>query len=193
MARRAAKGQYLAFINNDARPDPGWLRAAVAVLERDASVVCVASKVLDWEGDTVDFVDAAVAFYGHGFKTGVGEPDHGEDHERDVLFAHGAAMVVDAEVFRDVGGFDDRYFMFFEDLDLGWRLWLLGYRVRYVPDSLVFHRHHASMSGIGAWRRALPARAQRALHDLQELRRPQPAEDPAGVARAGGPPWDRPR
>ena len=42
--------------------------------------------------------------------------------------------------------------MFFEDVDLGWRLWLLGYRVRYVPDSLVFHRHHRSMTSYGAWR-----------------------------------------
>ena len=47
-----------------------------------------------------------------------------------------------------VGGFDERYFMFFEDVDLGWRLWLLGYRVRYVPASLVYHRHHASMAAI---------------------------------------------
>ena len=148
----AAKGRYLAFINNDARPDPGWVAAAVSVLERDASVVCVASKVLDWEGDTVDFVDAAAAFYGHGFKTGVGNADDSQDSERDVLFAHGAAMVIDAEVFRDAGAFDDRYFMFFEDVDLGWRLWLLGYRVRYVPDSLAYHRRHASMSDVGSWR-----------------------------------------
>jgi GT2 family glycosyltransferase/glycosyltransferase involved in cell wall biosynthesis len=148
----AAKGQYLAFINNDARPDPGWIAAAVAVLERDASVVCVASKVLDWEGDTLDFADAAASFYGHGFKTRVGDADDGEDAERDVLFAHGAAMVIDAEVFRDAGRFDDRYFMFFEDVDLGWRLWLLGYRVRYVPASIVFHRQHASMSEVGLWR-----------------------------------------
>ena len=147
-----AGGRYLAFINNDARPDPGWLAAAVTVLDREPSVACVASKVLDWDGETVDFNDAAMAFYGHGFKTGVGTPDIGDDHDHDVLFAHGAAMVVDAEVFRDAGAFDDGYFMFFEDVDLGWRLWLLGYRVRYVPESLVFHRQHASMSGIGSWR-----------------------------------------
>ena len=42
--------------------------------------------------------------------------------------------------------------MFFEDVDLGWRLWLLGYEVRYVPASLVFHRHHASMAEVGSWR-----------------------------------------
>ncbi len=69
-----------------------------------------------------------------------------------MLFASGAAMVIDAAVFREVGGFDERYFMFFEDVDLGWRLWLLGYEVRYVPASLVYHRHHVSMGDVGAWR-----------------------------------------
>ena len=83
--------------------------------------------MLDWEGETVDFVDAALSFYGHGFKLHVGRRDTSIPTTRaDVLFASGAAMVVRADVFERVGGFDERYFMFFEDVDLGWRLWLLG-------------------------------------------------------------------
>jgi glycosyltransferase involved in cell wall biosynthesis len=147
---QAATGQYLAFLNNDARPDPDWLAAATAVLDRDGSVACVASKVLDWDGELVDFVDAGLGFYGHGFKLHAGEPDSpAYDREADVLFASGAAMVARAATFREVGGFDERYFLFFEDVDLGWRLWLLGFRVRYVPASLTFHRHHRSMSALG--------------------------------------------
>ena len=145
-----ATGQYLAFLNNDARPDPEWVAAATAVLDRDGSVACVASKVLDWDGELVDFVDAGLGFYGHGFKVHAGEPDSpAYDREADVLFASGAAMVARASTFREVGGFDERYFLFFEDVDLGWRLWLLGHRVRYVPASLTFHRHHRSMGALG--------------------------------------------
>jgi GT2 family glycosyltransferase/glycosyltransferase involved in cell wall biosynthesis len=147
---QAATGRYLAFLNNDARPDPEWLSAATAVLDRDGSVACVASKVLDWDGELVDFVDAGLGFYGHGFKLHAGEPDSpAYDREADVLFASGAAMVARASTFREVGGFDERYFLFFEDVDLGWRLWLLGYRVRYVPASLTFHRHHRSVGVLG--------------------------------------------
>ncbi|HUQ40260.1 MAG TPA: glycosyltransferase [Acidimicrobiales bacterium] len=149
----AATGQYLAFVNNDARPDPGFIREAVAVLDRDLSIGCVASKVLDWEGNTIDFVDAALSFYGHAFKLHVGDADSSlHDAEADVLFASGAGLVMRTDVFRSVGGFDERYFLFFEDVDLGWRLWLLGHRVRYVPSSLVFHRHHATMKRFGQWR-----------------------------------------
>jgi GT2 family glycosyltransferase len=149
----AAKGRYVAFLNNDARADRAWLRAAVPVLQTDPTVACVASKVLDWDGELIDFVDAAMSFYGHGFKTHAGDRDTGAfDEDVDVLFASGAAMVLDAEVFAATGGFDAAYFMFFEDVDLGWRLWLLGYRVRYVAASVAYHRHHASMDRLGAWR-----------------------------------------
>jgi GT2 family glycosyltransferase/glycosyltransferase involved in cell wall biosynthesis len=144
---------HIAFINNDARPAPGFLRAAVAALSADHAIGAVAAKVLDWEGKRVDFVDSALSWYGQGFKLHVGAEDDGSfDEERDVLFGTGSALVVRRSAFEAVGGFDERYFMFFEDVDLGWRLWLAGHRVRYVPTALVFHRHHASMSKLGAWR-----------------------------------------
>jgi GT2 family glycosyltransferase len=146
-------GEYVGFLNNDARPDPGWVRAAVEVLRRDGSVGAVASKVLDWEGRTVDYVDGSLTWYGMGYKREVERPDTGEwDVPKDVLFGTGAAMFVRTALFREVGGFDDRFFMFYEDVDLGWRLNLLGHRVRYVPTSVAFHRHHVTMKKFGEWR-----------------------------------------
>ncbi len=148
-----AQGEFLAFINNDARPGAGWISAAVDVLGRQADVAAVASKVLDWDGERIDYVDASLTWYGMGYKRECEQPDTGEwDKARDVLFATGAAMFVRADVYRAVDGFDDRYFMFYEDVDLGWRLNLLGWRVRYVPTSVAYHRHHASMTGYGPWR-----------------------------------------
>ena len=148
-----ATGQYLALLNNDARPHADWIRAAVTAFEHQPSVAAVASKVLDWEGRTIDFVDASMTWFGMGYKREVGRPDPGgHDEPRDVLFATGSAMFVRSDVWRAVGGFDDRYFMFYEDVDLGWRLNVLGHRVRYVPSSVAYHRHHASMRSYGSWR-----------------------------------------
>lgn len=148
-----ASGEYLAFLNNDARPDPAWLSAAIAALEVDPTVGCIASKVLDWDGKVVDYVDAGLKWYGMGYKPWVTRPDNAAwGQPKDVLFATGAAMVVRAELFRNVGGFDERFFMFYEDVDFGWRLNLLGHRVRYVPGSIAFHRHHATMDKFGSWR-----------------------------------------
>jgi GT2 family glycosyltransferase/glycosyltransferase involved in cell wall biosynthesis len=148
-----ASGEYLAFLNNDARPGAEWITAAAEVLDAQADVACVASKVLDWDGEKIDFVDGSLTWYGMGYKRECEQPDTGEwDKPKDVLFATGAAMFVRAGVYRAVDGFDDRYFMFYEDVDLGWRLNLLGWRVRYVPTSVAFHRHHASMKTYGPWR-----------------------------------------
>jgi len=148
-----ASGQYIAFLNNDARPHPMWVRAAVETLRSDASIGAVASKVLDWDGALVDYVDASLSWFGMGYKREVGRPDGPEfDVPKDVLFATGAAMVMPSAVFRDAGGFDDRFFMFYEDVDLGWRLNVLGYRVRYEPRSIAYHRHHASMKRYGQYR-----------------------------------------
>ncbi|GAA4620101.1 glycosyltransferase [Saccharopolyspora hordei] len=149
LAARAATGQVLAFLNNDARPDREWVRAAVEVLRTEPTVGAVASKVLDWEGRHVDFVDGGLTWFGMGYKRHAGEVDDGShDAPRDVLFGTGSALFVRAELFAALGGFDERFFMFYEDVDLGWRLNLRGWRVRYEPRSLTFHRHHASMAGI---------------------------------------------
>lgn len=148
-----ATGEYVAFLNNDARPHPNWLRAAVETMERDSTIACVASKVLDWEGECVDYVDGALTWYGMGYKREVTRPDTGEwDEPKDVLFATGAAMVTRTDVYREVGGLDERFFMFYEDVDFGWRLNLLGHRVRYVPTSVAYHRHHATMKKFGEYR-----------------------------------------
>ena len=149
---RHATGEYLAFVNNDARPEPGFLAAAVEAFA-DPAVGAVAAKVVDWSGERVDYVGSALSWYGQGFKIEVGAVDDGRfDEVRDVLFGTGSALLVRRSAFEQVGGFDERYFMFFEDVDLGWRLWLAGHRVRYVPQALVRHKHHASMSKLGAWR-----------------------------------------
>lgn len=148
-----ATGKYVAFINNDARPGNRWIDAAVDAMEADPTIVAVASKVLDWDGEKIDFVDGSLAWFGMGYKREAERPDDGSyETARDVLFGTGAAFLISAEVFREVGGFDERFFMFYEDVDLGWRLNLLGKRIRYVPESIAYHKHHVTMRKFGNYR-----------------------------------------
>jgi glycosyltransferase involved in cell wall biosynthesis len=110
--------------------------------------------VLDWDGERIDYVDAAVSWFGMAYKPLTGHPFVAGEHDtaKDVLFATGSAMFVRASDWQAVGGFDEKFFMFFEDVDLGWRLTLAGRTVRYVPESVAYHRHHASMKKLGAYR-----------------------------------------
>lgn len=150
---RAAKGRYVALINNDARADKLWIKEGVAAFRRGMDIGMVASKILTLDGQNIDFGGGALSFYGHGFKVGVGEPDRGQyDAPKETLFGSGCALFMPRDLFLEVGGFDEDYFAFFEDVDLGWRLWLLGYRVWYEPKSVAYHRHHGTADRFGVER-----------------------------------------
>jgi GT2 family glycosyltransferase len=152
-----SRGRYLALLNNDMRPEPRWL-AQVVERFRSAppSVACIASRIENWDGSRVDFAGGGVSFNGIGQQDGYGVPV-GSEHDRDpptrLLFACGGAMLIDRRIFLDVGGFDDRFFAFFEDVDLGWRLWVLGYEVWSCPGAVVYHRGGATGGAIPAYRK----------------------------------------
>jgi GT2 family glycosyltransferase/glycosyltransferase involved in cell wall biosynthesis len=153
LGARKARGEFVAFLNNDSKPDTKWIEEGIRPFRTSQRIAAVASKVLDWDGKAIDFVGGELTWYGMGFKSHVTEIDTGAyDNPRDVLFGTGSALFVRADVFADVGGFDERLFMFYDDVDLGWRLNLLGYRVRYAPESVVYHKHHGSMRSFGAYR-----------------------------------------
>lgn len=145
-----AKGEYIALLNNDTKADPEWLTQLLAPILSQNNVVCSASKILTWDGKKVDFIGGSLSFYGHGFKSEVGSPDAERfNDEKPILFPCGGAMLVEKKVFLDAGGFDEDYFAFFEDVDFGWRLWILGYQVVLAPKSIVYHRHHGTTGKFG--------------------------------------------
>lgn len=148
-----SRGDYLAFLNNDARPDKNWVSAAIDRFEQSGKIGAVASKVLDWDGGLVDFIDAALTWFGMGYKPFASTPiPLSEDHAHEVLFGTGAAMFVRRAIYKELGGFDERFFMFYEDVDFGWRLNLAGYSFFYEPKSVAYHRHHASMKKLGKFK-----------------------------------------
>jgi GT2 family glycosyltransferase len=150
-----ATGDYVAFLNNDTRVEPNWLSEMVStVLEgRETGLVCTASLMLDWTGEKIDFKASGVNFHGFGFQPSYGKPYKPDEiAPRDILFACGGSMLVDRKIFLEIGGFDPDYFAFFEDVDLGWRLWLLGYRVTLTPTAITYHRHHGTAGSMSAHR-----------------------------------------
>ncbi|MDA3026611.1 MAG: glycosyltransferase [Actinomycetota bacterium] len=149
---KKSTGEVIGLLNNDAKCDVNWINTAVDTFLNDKDVASVASKVLTWDGSAVDFVDGSLTWYGMGYKREALKPtDEVIDFKREVLFGTGSAMFFKKNIFEQVGGFDDRFFMFYEDVDLGWRLNLLGYKIIYEPKSIAYHKHHASIDKFGKY------------------------------------------
>ena len=145
----------LAFLNNDTRADPEWLEELVRVLTSAPDVASAAGKILSWDRKHTDFVVSGATLTGFGLQIGWGEPARDDEEERDILSPCGGSMIIWRDRFNQVGRFDDDYFLFYEDLDLGWRLWLAGYRVRSAPKSIVVHRMHGDVRRIPDQRKAV--------------------------------------
>ena len=145
-----AQSKYIVFLNTDMRVDPHFLSALVSAVRSDPDIVCAGAKILNWDGSLIDFGGSAADFSGHAYQLGWGESpkEHQFDQIQPILFPCAGAMIIDRQVFLDIGGFDENYFLFYEDLDLGWRLWLLGYKVVFAPEAIVYHRFHGSVSSV---------------------------------------------
>jgi len=155
-----ASGDALWLLNNDARPRAGCLAALVdAYRAADDDVAAVAGRLVDWEGARLDFGSGILIFDGHALAVDQGRPLAGARSPaagQELLFGCGANLLVRRDSFLAAGGFDERYFAYFEDVDLGWRLWAGGERVVAAPEAIAFHRQGASSSRLGnRWRGAL--------------------------------------
>ena len=145
LAAKEATGDWIGFLNNDMWAPRDWLRKLVGPIEGRPGIASVASRIANWDGSRIDFVGGSGAnFQGYGFQRDVGATSSEWDREGRVLFACGGAMLVRRELFLEIGGFDPEYFIYYEDVDLGWRLNLLGHDVWYTPAASVNHRHHGT-------------------------------------------------
>jgi GT2 family glycosyltransferase len=150
LGARAAQGEYVAFLNNDTRVHPAWLKELATAVEADAEVVCAGSKLLSWEGDRLDFAGGSLNFRGSGFQPGHGSSRVDPFSEtRPVLSACGGSMLIERQIFLDCGGFDEDFFAYLEDVDLGWRLQLhTGAKVAYTSRSIIRHKHRATLTSM---------------------------------------------
>jgi GT2 family glycosyltransferase len=154
----SAAGDVLVLLNDDAAADEGFIDAHLQTLADHHDVAATGGRLTSWDGLRHDFVRGCVTFDAHAFQLGqghaVGEieiPSTGEE----LPFACGGNMAVRRSIWREIGGFDPDLFAYFEDVDLGWRLWALGRRIVAAPGASARHRGGATSSGLGDFRRGV--------------------------------------
>jgi GT2 family glycosyltransferase len=143
---KGATATYLAFLNNDTEPDPGWLAALVDAAERDRAVGLVSSHIVFM--NPAGIVDSAGDGYlrcGGAFKRAHGQPVTARQGVEEVFGACGAGFLIHRSLFELLGGFDEDFFMVYEDVDLSYRARLAGARVVCAFDAMVRHAGSASL------------------------------------------------
>lgn len=135
-------GTYLALLNPDTEPEPGWLGALVAALEADPSVGLATAKiVLTHDRARINTCGNTVHIAGFATCRGLDAPATCYAEAEDIAAVSGAAFVIRRALMERLGGFDASFFMYLEDTDLSWRALLLGARCRFVPAAMVAHRY----------------------------------------------------
>jgi len=139
----AARGGFIALLNSDTVVTPEWLLHLATPLLVDPAIGTTCSQLrLMARPELLNARGGGMSRLGFGYDIDFGapyEPELAAGEPVDVLFPSGAAMLLRKQEFLDIGAFDPAFFMYHEDVDLGWRYWLLGRRVVMCPNSIVFH------------------------------------------------------
>jgi GT2 family glycosyltransferase len=133
IAAKTAKGEYILFLNNDTIVTKNFITKMIKEIEKDETIAICQSLLLKLDGSvdsSGDFIDKLGIVYNS--KSLINDV-------REISSARGASMLIRKNIFHQLGGFDEKFFVSFEDVDLGWRTWILGYRVIIVPESIVYH------------------------------------------------------
>jgi GT2 family glycosyltransferase len=138
----AARGEFVALLNNDAEADPDWLAELVRACAARPEIGMAASKVLVWEDPRrIDKAGHLIFPDGQNRGRGAGAIDQGQfDGQQDVLWPDGCAALYRKRMLEEIGGFDEDFFAYGDDAELGLRARIAGWQCGFAPRAIV--RHH---------------------------------------------------
>lgn len=139
----ASKGMYIALLNNDTMVDREWLANLVHCIQSDDSIGMVGSKILNYyRRKEID--NTGHLIYPDGLNRGRGrlEIDRGQyDSKTDILFPSGCASLYRKDMLDEIGWFDESFFVYGDDADIGLHGRYLGYKAIYCPKAIVYHKY----------------------------------------------------
>lgn len=141
---------YVALLNNDTEVHPLWLKELVGALEADPQTGSAASKILFFHDPTlINSAGDEFSWFGVAYQRGKGCIDGPRYNSPCFVFsACAGAALYRRQVFDRIGLFDESFFAYMEDVDLGFRLQLAGYPCLYVPSAIVYHKHQQTSARV---------------------------------------------
>ena len=145
-----SNGEYIVLLNNDLIVAPKWLDYLFEAYEKNGSGLYQPKFLKMSDRSIIDSAGNLINVFGFGFSREKGKKDVLKYNSiEEIGFAAGTCMFTAKKIFDEVGLFDKKLFAYNEDLDLGWRARLLGYKSFYVPESIVYHHGSAQWKWSG--------------------------------------------
>lgn len=137
-----ANGEYIVLLNNDTVVDKNWITELVEMAKKSEKFGIIVSKMYYYNNkNMINYAGAGCDKFLNIYHIGMRKKDH------DILnipmktfYACGASLLIKRSLIEEIGLFDPNYFMYAEDLDFSWRVWLSGYKVVYCPKSFIYHK-----------------------------------------------------
>jgi GT2 family glycosyltransferase len=138
--------KYTVLLNDDTKVDSKWLEELTKAMNDDTQILAAGSKIFFYDKPSlIQHAGGKFTITGAGIDSGFGEKDQVLCNKPKYAgMVCGCAMMLRKELFESLGGFDNQYFAYFEDVDICWRGWLWGYKTVYVPTSIVYHKFGGS-------------------------------------------------
>jgi len=146
-AFKIAKGEFIGFLDNDTQVDKNWIKEAVKLFQKNPKIGIIQSKLLLLDHpNRIDYVGELIGNLGFLKSIGTyGEIDKNQYSKNHlVLAAKSAGMFIRSTAFIKSDQFDPDYFIFMEETDLGWRVWMTGFKNIFCPKSIVYHKFSSS-------------------------------------------------
>lgn len=147
----AAEGEFIALLNNDAVAHPDWLSELIRAFDQGEDVGMAASKIVVYENPgRIDKAGHLIYLDGQNRGRGTGEADVGQyDRVEETLWPDGCAAMYRRRMIEEIGGFDEDFFAYGDDAELGLRARIAGWRCVYIPRAVVRHRRGSTL-GVGS-------------------------------------------
>ncbi len=141
---------YIFLLNNDTIVSQNILNELLVVIKKSKDIAVVTPKILNYyDKDVIESVGGILSLnYSKNIAIGYGQKDNGQyDHDKEVNFVSGCAFFARADIFKKVGLFDKKYFAYYEDMDICWKLVKQGYKLYYAYKAKVWHKVSAATGG----------------------------------------------
>ena len=138
-----SKSKYLVFLNNDTIVEKNWLSRLLKDI-KDKEVGIVMPKIIYSGSDKINTTGGNMSIFGMAFVIGKGEKKMVLNKKEDRFWASGCCTLMEKNLFEKVSGFDERFFLYSEDLDLSWKVLNEGKKIIYEPASEIYHKEGTS-------------------------------------------------